>query len=88
MNSSFSYNVKECPRIFIDIENKWLYLLQDGKCIKEYIIASGKSGLPSPIGYWKIIQKADWGEGFGGRWMGLNVPGECTAYMGRYTVNL
>lgn len=60
--------------IFIEIEDKLLYLLQDGKCIKEYPIASGKSGLPSPLGYWKIIQKADWGEGFGGRWMGLNVP--------------
>ncbi|HHW31398.1 MAG TPA: L,D-transpeptidase family protein [Clostridiaceae bacterium] len=60
--------------IFIEIEDKRLYLLYDGKCIKEYVIATGKSGLPSPIGYWKIIQKADWGEGFGGRWMGLNVP--------------
>ena len=60
--------------IFIEIEDKTLYLLQDGKCIKQYPIASGKSGYPSPLGFWKIIQKSDWGEGFGGRWMGLNVP--------------
>ncbi|MCR4436749.1 MAG: L,D-transpeptidase [Clostridiales bacterium] len=64
--------------IFIEIEDKTLYLLQDGKCIKEYPIASGKSGMPSPIGFWKITDKSDWGEGFGGRWMGLNVPwGKC-----------
>ncbi|HHV99936.1 MAG TPA: L,D-transpeptidase family protein [Clostridiaceae bacterium] len=60
--------------IFIEIEDKTLYLLQDGKCIKQYPIASGKKGWPSPLGHWKIISKADWGEGFGGRWMGLNVP--------------
>lgn len=59
--------------IFIEIEDKTLYLLQDGKCIKKYPIASGKPGWPSPIGSWKIINKGDWGEGFGGRWMGLNV---------------
>lgn len=60
--------------IFIEIEDKTLYLLQDGKCIKKYPIASGKSSMPSPIGFWKIVQKDDWGEGFGGRWLGLNVP--------------
>jgi len=60
--------------IFIEIEDKTLYLLEDGQCIKKYPISSGKSGTPSPIGYWKIISKDTWGEGFGGRWMGLNVP--------------
>jgi len=60
--------------IFIEIEDKTLYLLQDGKCIKKYPIASGKPGWPSPLGFWKIVEKGDWGEGFGGRWMGLNVP--------------
>lgn len=60
--------------IFIEIEDKTLYLLENGKCVKEYPIASGMSGLPSPLGYWEIMEKGDWGEGFGGRWMGLNVP--------------
>ena len=59
--------------IFIEIEDKTLYLLQNGKCVKKYPIATGKPGWPSPIGYWKIVSKGDWGEGFGGRWMGLNV---------------
>jgi hypothetical protein len=60
--------------IFIEIEDHTLYLLQDDKCIKKYGIASGKYDTPSPIGHWKITSKADWGEGFGGRWLGLNVP--------------
>lgn len=60
--------------IFIEIEDKTLYLLESGKCIKEYRIASGRSGLPSPLGCWTIIEKGDWGGGFGGRWMGLDVP--------------
>lgn len=60
-------------RILIDIEEKRLYLFENKKCIREYPIASGKPGWPSPIGQWKIVKKSDWGEEFGGRWMGLNV---------------
>lgn len=60
--------------IFIEIEDHTLYLLQDNKMVKKYPIASGKPQTPSPIGSWKIVNKGDWGGGFGGRWMGLNVP--------------
>lgn len=60
--------------IIIFIEQNKLYLFKDDRCIKEYPIASGKPGWPSPIGCWKIINKGDWGEGFGGSWLGLNVP--------------
>jgi hypothetical protein len=60
--------------IFVEVEDKTLYLLNGNKCVKEYKIASGKSGLPSPIGRWTIIEKGDWGEGFGGRWLGFDVP--------------
>ncbi len=60
--------------IYVEVEDKMLYLLQDGKCIKEYLIVSGKWGLPSPLGMWKIVEKANWGEGFGGSWMGFDVP--------------
>lgn len=59
--------------ILIHIDEKRLYLFQNDKCIRKYPIASGKPGWPSPIGEWKIIEKSDWGEGFGGRWMGLDV---------------
>jgi len=35
---------------------------------------SGRYDTPSPVGYWKIISKSQWGGGFGERWLGLNVP--------------
>ena len=59
--------------ILIYIEEKKLYLSENNICIKEYPIASGKPGWPSPIGQWKIVEKSKWGEEFGGRWLGLNV---------------
>lgn len=60
--------------ILIEIDEKKLYLLEGGKLIKKYPIASGMKNLPSPIGTWKIIDKGEWGKGFGGHWMGLDVP--------------
>lgn len=74
-NSTANNTVKNQPEylILIQIEDTTLYLLEKGKCIKQYPIASGKPGWPSPIGEWKITDKSDWGEGFGGSWMGLNV---------------
>lgn len=59
--------------ILIYIEEKKLYLFENNQCIKTYSIASGKRESPSPIGEWEIVEKQDWGEGFGGRWLGLNV---------------
>lgn len=74
-NFDARYITKNQPEylILIKIEEKTLYLFEDGKCIKKYLIASGKPGWPSPIGEWKITNKDNWGEEFGGRWMGLNV---------------
>ncbi len=60
--------------IFVDAEDSRLYLFEDGELIKEYPCAGGKLSTPSPIGTWKIVSKDTWGEGFGGRWMGINVP--------------
>lgn len=60
--------------ILIQIEEKKLYLLDEGNVVRKYTVASGMSGWPSPIGDWEITDKAVWGEGFGARWMGLNVP--------------
>jgi hypothetical protein len=59
--------------VMIYIEEKKLYLFKHNNCIKEYPIASGKRESPSPIGVWEIVEKKDWGEGFGGYWLGLNV---------------
>ncbi|WMJ82398.1 L,D-transpeptidase family protein [Clostridium sp. MB40-C1] len=78
INTSFfkitDYNSKKPIVILINICDNTLNVLQDGNIIKAYTIASGKPSTPSPIGTWKIINKGSWGEGFGGRWMGLNVP--------------
>ena len=60
--------------ILIDVEDCKLFLIEDGKCVKQYLIAPGKPSTPSPLGLYKIVHKDTWGEGFGGRWMGLNVP--------------
>ena len=60
--------------ILVDVEESRLYLFQDEELIKTYKCSGGKWSTPSPIGTWTIISKAKWGEGFGGSWMGLNVP--------------
>ncbi len=60
--------------ILVDVEESKLYLFQDGELYKTYKCSGGKWSTPSPIGTWRIVTKDTWGEGFGGRWMGLNVP--------------
>lgn len=61
-------------KILVDVEESKLYLFQDKELIKTYRCSGGKWSTPSPIGNWTITTKAKWGEGFGGSWMGLNVP--------------
>lgn len=61
-------------KILVDVRENRLYLMNGSQVLKVYPIASGKLSTPSPIGDWKIIQMQKWGEGFGGYWMGLNVP--------------
>jgi hypothetical protein len=61
-------------KILIDVEESLLYVLENNQCIQIYRCAGGKARTPSPIGTWKIKRKAKWGEGFGGRWLELDVP--------------
>lgn len=51
-----------------------MFVYKDGKLMKTYEVSGGKASSPSPVGTWKIISKDTWGEGFGGAWMGFNVP--------------
>lgn len=60
--------------ILVDVEDCRLFLIENGQCVKSYLVAPGKHSTPSPTGLFKIVHKGDWGEGFGGRWMGFNVP--------------
>ena len=61
-------------KILVDVEDSKLFLFENNKLIKTYKCSGGKLSTPSPIGTWTIVTKAKWGEGFGGSWMGLNVP--------------
>ena len=61
-------------QILIDIDEKTLYLLDGSKLIKKYPVATGASSTPTPVGRWKVINKARWGGGFGSRWIGIDVP--------------
>lgn len=65
---------KNTYKIFVDVESSNLYLFENGNLIKTYPCSGGTAQTPSPIGTWTIISKDTWGEGFGGRWMGFNVP--------------
>lgn len=60
--------------IHIDLNENMLYLFKEGEIYKTYPVSGGTPYTPSPLGTWKIISKANWGEGFGGTWMGFNVP--------------
>lgn len=59
--------------IFISIDDSKLYVFKNGILFSSYPISPGKPSTPTPVGTFRIISKARWGEGFGGRWMGLNV---------------
>ncbi|MBS4538167.1 L,D-transpeptidase family protein [Clostridium sp. D2Q-11] len=62
--------------ILINIDSKQLKVidLDTKEIIKKYTVATGKDDTPTPIGDFKIVQKAQWGGSFGSRWMKLNVP--------------
>ncbi len=62
--------------IHIEVDNKTLYLLDSDtkEVLKKFTVATGKSTSPTPLGTFKIVSKEKWGEGFGSRWMGLDVP--------------
>ncbi|MDT8715985.1 L,D-transpeptidase family protein [Clostridium sp. 19966] len=62
--------------ILVDLNDERLYLIDksSNQILKRYSIASGKSSTPSPVGSWKVVSMGKWGEGFGTRWIGINVP--------------
>lgn len=59
----------------IDVGTRTIKLIEEGQVIVKYPVAVGKSETPTPLGEWRVVQKCThWGNGFGTRWMGLNVP--------------
>ena len=61
-------------QIIVDLDQLSLFVYKNGMLMKTYACSGGKNKTPSPTGDFKIISKESWGEGFGGVWMGLNVP--------------
>lgn len=61
-------------QILIVLDERRLYVLEDGQVFDKFPIAIGKLTTPSPLGNWRIISKDSWGGGFGTHWLGLNVP--------------
>ena len=76
-------NLKSRTPYFIhcDLDECRMYVFKNNELIKKYSISGGKDSTRSPIGSWIITDKDRWGEGFGGRWMGFNVP------WGRYGIH-
>ncbi len=74
--SAYSKERQKEYTILVEVDKKQLQVLNkfDGEIIKTYPIATGKPNSPTPLGTFKIVEKAKWGEGFGTRWMGLDVP--------------
>lgn len=61
--------------IVVDIVKHSLTVFADGEPIRTFPVGVGKDSTPSPLGEFKIIQKSlNWGNGFGTRWMRVNVP--------------
>lgn len=62
--------------ILIEVDKKRLSLIdrENEKILNTYTIATGKPSSPTPLGSFYVVEKFHWGEGFGSRWIGLNVP--------------
>ena len=62
-------------RIEIDVVKHSLNVFKEDTIIRTFPVGVGKSKTPTPLGEWKVVHKGvGWGNGFGTRWMGLNVP--------------
>ena len=64
-----------CDALVIDVARRTLYLFAGQSVWRRYPVAVGKPETPTPVGNWRVVRKAEgWGNGFGTRWIGLNVP--------------
>jgi hypothetical protein len=61
-------------KIVVNLDEYNIYVYNEGALVKTYRCSGGKAATPSPTGNFKIVVKDEWGEGFGGSWMGLDVP--------------
>lgn len=59
--------------ILIDTSDLSLTVLEDGLPVARFRVGIGEPETPTPLGQFRIADKAAWAGGFGTRWMGLNV---------------
>lgn len=69
------------PKILIDVSEKTLYILDGNKLINKYPVATGKSSTPTPLGSWKVVNKARWGGVLGPGGWDLTCLGANMAFM-------
>lgn len=60
--------------VLVDLDNLTLYLYNDGEELKTWQVSGGTKETPSPVGSWQVSTVENWTSGFGGSWIGLNVP--------------
>lgn len=70
-------NEKPFWLIVIDLDHFQLSVYKDDMHIRTFPCSGGTPSTPSPTGVFKVITKEAWGEGFGGAWLGLDVPWGC-----------
>ncbi len=68
------FSEKSPYRIYINLDEQVMYVYINNVIHKTYPVSGGKTKSPSPTGEWIIVEKERWGDGYGGAWMGLNVP--------------
>jgi hypothetical protein len=58
----------------IDLDALTMTVYRDGEVYRSYPVSGGTLETPSPVGTWHVSEISDWGEWFGGSWIGLDVP--------------
>jgi hypothetical protein len=64
----------EGSALFVDLDICTMVVYVDGAVYKAFPVSGGTAKDPSPTGLWHVTDISDWGEGFGGSWIGLSVP--------------
>ena len=70
----------ECT-VHIDLDTLTMSVYLDMELYKTFPVSGGTPETPSPVGTWLVTEVLNWGEGFGGTWIGLDVP------WGRYGIH-
>jgi hypothetical protein len=73
------YAEKADVKVFVDLTENKLFLMNKNKVLKSYPLYHGKETASYPIGNWNIEHMEKWINNTESYWMGLNVP--CPTYL-------